>query len=710
MFDLKNTIILRLSLLFWLVLLNFWDVSALKAQTPDQPPGQYQMHQTPPRLIGLSSLPSAEQTDHVIGIEFNLKPDWKLYWRTPGSAGLPPVLNWQEDSLNLTQAELQFPIPERLELLGLTTFGYGGRVVFPLELTLNQAGLPTKLAGTLDYLICHEICIPTNFAFDDYLGITQKGSDPNAERLRLAKALATVPQRIDPPFDETHALQIRDLALHSIKAEGDQSLYRWRIGLTADSLLPFHSSSDLLIEIDGNNEPWPQPVRSMNAEGTARWIAETVLDHPPNPQETITLTLINGQQAFEINQPIANLLTDAPITSLEPTGSFLILTMVGLALLGGLILNLMPCVLPVLSLKLIGLLSHQPHSARKSLMAVAAGIIFAFWLLAIGVIALKLSGQALGWGIQFQSPIFLMLLAVVMVLFSANLMGMWQFSLPQGLVSRLPQTSAHLSGQFLSGMFATLLATPCTAPFLGTAIGFALAGSIAEIMLIFTGLGIGMASPYLLLAIWPKALSFLPRSGQWMVRVKQIMGLLLIATLIWLLSILKLQLLPWLFWGIVLGFIAIYGLFLLKPLRKFAAFAAILLIVTPVFNQTVPSPKLDRNRTITWQNFDETQIAKLVAEDKIVFVNITAEWCITCKVNEVTVLENTQITDMIAQIQPVMMEGDWTNPDPLIAQYLHKHGRYGIPFNAIYSKRHPQGLLLPELLTITNVEAALNSS
>jgi suppressor for copper-sensitivity B len=403
----------------------------------------------------------------------------------------------------------------------------------------------------------------------------------------------------------------------------------------------------------------------------------------------------------------------------------------GLALLGGLILNLMPCVLPVLSLKLLGVVGHgggEARTVRASFLASAAGVIFAFLVLAGGLAAVKAAGVAVGWGIQFQQPMFLAAMLLLLTLFACNLWGWYEIRLPGWLGDFAAQGAARGSGaghdrghgmahgmlsHFATGAFATLLATPCSAPFLGTAVGFALAGTMTDLFAVFTALGVGLALPYLLVAAVPGIATVLPRPGRWMVTLRQVLGLALAATAVWLLTVLAAQVGTWaaILAGLLLA--AIGGALWLRRHRAgverparlavvVAGLALILLVGAPPEIATVRAPQ-DR----AWATFDEAAIAGLVGEGRIVFVDVTADWCITCQVNKKLVLDDPEIAARLGEAGIVAMQADWTRPDEAIARYLASFGRYGIPFNAVYGPGAPQGVVLPELLSGDAVLAAL---
>lgn len=378
--------------------------------------------------------------------------------------------------------------------------------------------------------------------------------------------------------------------------------------------------------------------------------------------------------------------------------------MLFLALVGGLILNAMPCVLPILSLKVFGLVKAAGQSrgeVRAGALATSAGIVLSFWALAGAAVAAKGAGAAVGWGIQFQQPGFVAFLAIVVLFFSLNLWGLFEIQLPSRLVTAAEKRGARegLGGHFASGLFATLMATPCSAPFLGTALSFALAQSAATIFAIFTAVGVGLALPYLALAIAPAAARLLPRPGAWMDTLRGAMGFLLAGAIVWLLYVLSAQVAPerLAFFQVFLLAISL-GLFFAHRARPgslgkrlgwtlalaLAAGSVALLARAPESEaRSAAAPGGDS--VIDWLPFDRGEAERLAGEEgRLVFLDITAEWCVTCKVNEKLVLHTPEVAGAFQEHGVVAMKADWTNRDDGIARFLAEHGRYGIPFYMLY--------------------------
>ncbi|MBI5162849.1 MAG: thioredoxin family protein [Magnetospirillum sp.] len=580
------------------------------------------------------------------GVQFRLGEGWKIYWRTPGDAGYPPKIDWS-GSTNIGTPVLSWPAPKRFVLAGLQNHGYAGTVVLPVEIPLAHPGAAVRLAATVDYLACSQVCVPMQARLA--LDLPAGPAAPSAAVHELGRFAALV-----PGDGARHGLAV---ASAGVSGDGNDAVLHLEV--TASE--PFAHPDAFVEAPDVAN--FDQPRLSLEDGGRRARFAIPVVPGTvaaPLPGQRMTVTVVDGMRAMEASVVPAAIAAPAP--AVLPS----LLAIAAVALLGGLILNLMPCVLPVLSIKVLGALSHggaERHHVRAAFLASAAGIVASFLALGAAAIAAKAAGQAVGWGIQFQQPWFLAAMIGLLSLFAANLWGLFEIRLPSWLLSRGPGGTPHhtVLGHFLSGAFATLLATPCSAPFLGTAIGFALAGGPVEIVTIFAALGIGMAGPYLAVAAWPDAARRLPKPGRWMVRLRRAMGVALALTALWLGSVLVAQ------------------------------------------TGTAAAP----SASATWRPFDRAAIPGLVGAGKVVFVDVTADWCITCKVNKAAVLDHGAVAAALNGPGVVAMRADWTRPDDGIAAYLAGHGRYGIPFNAVYGPAAPNGIPLSELLTEADTLAAL---
>lgn len=572
------------------------------------------------------------------GLAFDLKPDWKIYWRLPGDAGYPPKAVWT-GSTNIAPPEIQWPVPSRFVEAGLQSIGYHGRVVLPLSIAVADPGQPVHLAAQVEYLACAKICVPLSATL--ILDVPAGPATPSIHADLLAQARARLPLPADQAgWTIDHAELVPD---------GPTDALRVTVGSQSAVTHP-----DVFVE-DGSNAPFAIPSVTLDRDGKRATLVVPKVD-PGLRGKPLTLTVADGNRGTEVTLTPAIAPPPAPVAALLP--------MIAIAFLGGLILNLMPCVLPILSLKVLSVIrmgGAEKDHARSAFLASSAGILASFVGLAVLLIALKAAGHTVGWGLHFQQPVFLAVMMAILALFAANLWGLFHIPLPTFLGGLAmddqgrPMGGHGLTGHFLSGLFATLLATPCSAPFLGTAIGFALGNGPREILTIFATMGLGLATPFLTLAVMPHWATRLPRPGLWMVYVTKGLGLALAGTALWLGVILTGEL-----WGGSIG-------------------------------------QVTTDSHISWTRFDQAAIDRAVQSGKVVFVDVTADWCISCKVNKVAVIDRGDVAARLRQPDVVAMEADWTRPNDDIAHYLESFGRYGIPFNAVYGPKAPQGIALSEL-------------
>jgi suppressor for copper-sensitivity B len=645
-----------------------------------------------------------------LGLHFQLQPGWKIYWRTPGDAGYPPRIDWT-GSHNIGQPVLSWPAPKRFELAGLQNHGYAGEIILPVEVPITRPGQTITLAASVDYLACAQICVPMSGQLA--LDLPAGPAEPSAFIHDISRFAALVPGN-----GARHGLTIERL---EAVGSGDTSFLR----LTVAATEPF-DHPDLFVE-PADIANFDAPRVHLSANNTRATIESAVVAgtlQSPLAEAPVTITLVDGGRSLEARLvPVPG--SGAALPEATPSGAAAgLVGMLAIALLGGLILNLMPCVLPVLSIKVLGAISHggaERGHVRAAFLASAAGIVASFLALAAAAIAVKAGGQAVGWGIQFQQPLFLAAMATIVTLFAANLWGLFEIRLPSGLMNAGTGAKHHtLAGHFLSGAFATLLATPCSAPFLGTAIGFALARGPAEILAIFATLGLGMAIPFLLVAAWPDAARRLPKPGRWMLVLRKLLALALAATALWLLSVLAVTA-GWpaamLSGGAMAGAVIMLVLRPRMPERSrsattvSAAALALAALTGPYHLDADPAPIVTAESAgIPWQAFDQGAIATAIAAGQVVFVDVTADWCITCKVNKAAVIERGEVARRLSAPGTLAMRADWTKPDDIVARYLASFGRYGIPFNVVYGPGAPAGLALSELLSEAEVLGALDKA
>lgn len=623
----------------------------------------YAANKDEPRVTAsLHGATAAAGNDATVKTVVQITPlnGWKTYWRTPGDAGLAPVMDWK-GSTNFKSATVSYPAPHRVIEYGLDNLVYKEKTLLPVDIAVETPGEAVALKLRLDLLLCKEICVPDKF--DLTLDLPAGEATPSPDAQLYADALAALPKATGEDVTFTRVW---------LDAGPDNKSYVMASAKLTSAPAP---DADLFIE-----HPAPftygKPVFSKNGDETVMRAEIHSTENFEMMQSELakadfTLTYSSGGTAYEGKEPLAGkpegtapLHTPHPVPVVEKLES-LSLKIILFALLGGLILNLMPCVLPVLSLKVLSVLSHGGKDSRtnvfKNFIGSALGIIVSFWAMAAALVAVKAAGGAVGWGIQFQNPAFLVFLIVVLLLFAVNMWGLFEIPLPRFIAHHMPKKHENeptFFGHFLTGIFATLLATPCTAPFLGTAVGFALARGPFEIFSIFTFLGLGLAAPYILLSVSPKLIRLLPKPGKWMITLKRILALSLVATAAWL--------------------------------------AHVLFTITTM-------PALEEG----WAKLEPAAIERYVAEGKTVFVDVTADWCLTCKANKKFVLEQPEIEAALTAPNVVRMQGDWTQRDEATAAYLQSFGRYGIPFNVVYGPAAPQGIPLPELLAKKDIMDAL---
>jgi Thiol:disulfide interchange protein len=613
-------------------------------------------------------------------LDVALQKGWKTYWRSPGEGGIAPAITWHQP----LEALWRWPTPERFDVAGITTQGYHGDVSFPITLRGN---VPERLSGVLTLSTCSNVCILTDYPFSlDLTASTGGGFDYDFNR-----AMGTLPLS----SGLTSALSAR-YASGKLTVTAQRDAGWQQPALFIDSMDDIDFGKPSFSVRDG--------TLTATLPVSDSW-GETA---PDLSGKTLSLVLADSGQAQE-----SSLLIGQGSSAPAPALGWVLL----MALVGGLILNVMPCVLPVLAMKL-GTLMQTEHQARgqvrRQFLASVCGIVMSFLALALMMTVLRLGNQALGWGIQFQNPWFIAAMALVMVLFSASLLGLFEIRLPSSASTFLATRGGNgLAGHFWQGAFATLLATPCTAPFLGTAVSVALAAPLPLLWGIFLAMGIGMSLPWLFVVAWPGLAQRLPRPGRWMNAVRVVLGLMMLGSSLWLLSLLGVHIgtLP----VITLGVVLILILLLVTAWRyrwQTALRAGALAIVVAgaiAFMSGAGGENSHRDR-VNWQPLSEQAIARALAENKRVFVDVTADWCVTCKANKYNVLLRDEVQDALSAPDIVALRGDWSRPSASISQFLTTRGSAAVPFNQIYGPGLPQGHVLPALLSREAVLTTLSDA
>ncbi len=634
------------------------------------------------------------------GLEIRLAAGWHAYWRSPGDAGIPPSIDWA-GSDNLAQAQISWPAPSRYSLQGFETAGYRDHVVLPIVLTLAHPGQPLQLHAKVDWAACAQICVPYSAKFDLILPAGPAAAAPEAPLIAAARAL--VPRGLA-------AAGLQLVSANIVRDGHDPNLVVRLRSPDAAFRAP-----DLFVEGVAKGSPG-RPLVQLSRWGHAAHLTVPIRDagDAALAGKKLTLTFVDGARAAELEA--------TPLPGPPSGEAARLISIIGIALLGGLILNAMPCVLPVLSLKLLAVASQAGEDRRRvrlGLLVTALGVLASFAAIAGALVALKAAGSTIGWGIQFQWPWFVAGMAALTTLFAASLWGWLPIALPRAVydAAGTGRTRRPYADAFATGAFATLLATPCSAPFVGTAIGFALSQGPPQIAIVFAAMGTGLASPYLLVAAAPRLVAFLPRPGRWLYVLRAILGAALAGTALWLLFVLAALSGTRVALETGAALVLVVVLLALRsrrsmpvPAARLASAATAIVVAGSVLWPAFAgvehsSPPAAAGR---WQKFDPSAIPQLVGQGKTVFVDVGAAWCLTCKVNEAVVLDSDRVARRLSGPGVVAMRADWTRPDPAVTAYLESFGRYGVPFDAVYGPRRPDGEALPELLTTGIVEQALD--
>jgi suppressor for copper-sensitivity B len=644
-------------------------------------------------------------------LDINLEGDWKTYWRSPGEGGVAPTFNWQQESQNITNINWLWPAPKRYPVLGVDTLGYKHQIHLPLTLELQDLNQPTVLKGRFTLASCTTICVLSDY--DIELAFT--ANDLIIEQdiaFKYAQAIGSVPILIDDTQIKNAKNNTLITALSTYWSQTSQQLtvqiesqFNWD---TPDVFVDLQQP-----ELDGIFFSKPK-INIDKKQLTATFDASSWAGDVNLTATKIHTTIIDSNISVELMSTTSDQLI------INQDKSNTLFSMFLIALLGGLILNIMPCVLPVLGMKLSTVLSAhgiEKSHIRKQFLASSLGIISSFWLLAIFLLLLKLSGEALGWGIQFQNPYFIASMVVITALFAVNMLGLFEIQLPTNLQTWLATKGDHsYLGHYLQGMFATLLATPCSAPFLGTAVAFALGASTVQLFVIFSALGLGMALPWLLIALFPSIALLLPKPGKWMNIIKLFFALMILTTSLWLLSLLTSFI--GLTYVIIITLLFLVLLFtlvakkhgkrvLLISLASLLLISALSLFISSLTAKHWASPLAN---DLIWQPLNTEQLKQHVKMGKTVFVDITADWCVTCKANKIGVILQDPVYSRLKAEDIILMRGDWTVRSDKVTQYLQSFGRYGVPFNIVYGPSEPKGIELSTILSSDAIIKAIAAS
>lgn len=679
---------------FWILAVSFGIIlfGSLSGLEPESDPVQLEM------FVEHEHLPKGEPFWTLL--RFDLQPGWHIYWKNPGAAGLAPEIEWQLPA-NFSVDEVLWPRPERYDLNGILSFGYE-----------KEALLLAKIVPGHDVSGSHEIRAHVNWVACDAMTCLP-GQVSVSQRIHFEDGR----QPKDSPHQTLFEKAQNQIPQRSIVIEGKPTPdgvvlhVPGEAGLLSAAFFPYAES-----QVDHSHNT------SIAYHPSKEGVYEVALK---KTEDTDAVKSVNGVLVLSSND--STIAYEIGIPALDDPHAYQggIVWGLALAFLGGLLLNLMPCVLPVISFKVLSFVKMAGKSRgatfRYGLMF-AFGVVVSFWVLAGTLLLLQSYGHAIGWGFQLQEPIFVGALAALIFLFAMSLFGV--FELGTGIATKagsLQSASSGLFGSFMSGVLATAVATPCTGPFLGTAVGFAVTLPTALAMLMFTFLALGMASPYVVLGAFPSLLKFLPKPGHWMVTFKELMGFLMLATVLWLVWVFESQtgsqalflLLSSLF---IFGLSAwIYGKWG-SPARKkatriagcllaglFCCFGGYLL----VFATKQPPEQIALNDALgtEWEPFSAERVQALKSQGIPVFVDFTAKWCLICQSNHL-VLSSEPVRQRFDALGVVKMKADWTRRDASITEELKKFGRNSVPLYLLYTDQNTP-TILPQVLTQEAILEAL---
>lgn len=648
-----------------------------------------------------------------LGLAIAHAPHWHTYWKNPGDSGLPTRLDWSLPA-GVTAGEIQWPAPSKLPVGPLVNYGYEGELLLPVAVTLPAtlpAG-PLNLKLSANWLVCKELCIPESGEFT--LSLPQGGP------LNAHQALFRAAQAAQPPALKAQLVAQLDASGTKLQIEASGLPTAWQ----GQAVEYFAGEGGVIDHAQPEQVQWQGerlqlliPLSPQRSESPAQLSAVLKVGAESG---AIAFPLQGGwaraaaaPELAPLHEPAAA--PAAPAQAQAPTGLLLSLVF---AFVGGLILNLMPCVFPVLSLKALGLVGEAPAQRKIGALAYTAGVVASFLLLAGLLIALRAGGDEIGWGFQLQQPLVVAGLAGLFTLIALNLFGVFELGtwVPSGLASW--RAKSPWADQAATGVLSVAVASPCTAPFMGAALGAALTLPAAQGLLVFASLGLGMAAPYVAVALWPALANRLPRPGAWMVRLRVLLAFPMLATVLWLTWVL----------GVQRGLEAAVALLLLllalslavwawaQPGLGWRALGALALAggalwAAPTLHtpEALATPQQRELRT-EWEPWTPEAQAAHLAAGKPVFVDFTAAWCISCQFNKRTALADAAVLADFDKLGVVLMRADWTLRDAVISAELQRLGRSGVPVYALYAPGQTQPLLLPEILSASGVREALATS
>lgn len=651
----------------------------------------------------------------LAGIQLRMPPGWHTYWKNPGDSGQATRIDWILTN-GISAGETQWPVPEKFVTTAgpvtFVTYVYHEEalLVVPLKLDAQLPEGTYEIRAKLSWQECERQCFPGKGEVKASL-VVGKSSSPSREsamfeawRTKLPK---TEPQRAEAAWEKPGQGEDRPL------------LIKWNTAVRPADFFPYDKAVQGGTEVVAGE---PFHFRKIVKSDVGKWPAEIrglLVERPGTPQAI----------GYEVTLPIAEGAAKGMAPSVLTRGGTSLLAMLGLALLGGIILNIMPCVLPVLALKVLGFVNQAreaPARVRKLGLVYGLGVLVSFLVLAGIAIGVQRAGSLAGWGMAFQNPQFRVIITIILFLVALNLFGVFEINLGGGAMSAATELTAKqgIAGAFLNGVLATILATPCTAPFLGTAVGFAFTQPPQIILLIFAFVALGLALPFVLLCWHPAWLRFLPKPGLWMQRFKVAMGFPMMATAVWLFWVTATRLgrtgVLWFGLFLVLVSLAawIWGEFVQKNSRRKALAIVICVLVVGLAYGGILEQELHWRSSgksagadeIIWKPWSPEAVAAARAEGRPVFVDFTADTCLNCKYFEATSINIPATRSRLKELNVATLVADYTDENPQIAQELRKYGSGGVPMYLIYSRDPAAAPLVLTSLTPKSLLDALDQA
>lgn len=645
----------------------------------------------------------------TVGIQQKIRPGWHTYWANPGDSGAVIRVKWR-GAKGIEAAPVQWPIPKRLPMGPLMNFGYEDEVTLLQDITIAKAGGEQTITADIELLVCDEICIPETHS----ASFTINGDE---EAVPAAVEMARTKLPIDMGWQTTMAEKDGNLIV-TIATDTPNAFNKLR------SIELYPEEWGLISNPDNTSAKKDQGHLILTHKRGERALA----DAPISNLLVVYEDAAGARKAVRVSGATGDAVPQEKESIAQETGGFV--KAILFAFLGGLILNLMPCVFPVLSMKALSLVKLKDKELAKARMngiAYTVGILACFTVIAGILLLLKAGGAQVGWGFQLQHPAIILFLAYLFFTLGLNLTGFFEFNFKFINAGQSLTQKTGMTGSFFTGVLATLVATPCTAPFMGVAMGYALTQPAYISLLIFLALGFGLALPYLALTFSPALRHILPKPGAWMETFRQFLAFPMFASAAWLLWVLSQQInhMGQLF--ALLGMLAIaLGLWLIarQPGRKwgrlivlvlaFLSFGFAISTFFTVRQDEAPSAEqIALGAEDNWEGFTRAKLDDYIKGNDPIFINMTAAWCITCKVNEKVALAIDSTRELFEKNNVRYLKGDWTNQNPEITNFLEEYGRSGVPIYVYYGPRmesgaRPEPVVLPQILTPGIVEDTIN--